>query len=127
MDGKYSHRRALAGTLPSYHPSQVRAIGQAVLELPLDQGHSVRELLVLLEAMMMRDGIDALHPCWCGAKPNPPLSPTLTPTPTPNLTLAPTRRVGNLAMPRPLEVSAALNRLRSLQIAASKRRDFEKL
>jgi len=78
----------------------VRAIGQAVLELPLDQGHSVRELLLLLEAMVARDGIDALHPRW---------------------------RVGNLAMPRPLEVSAALNRLRSLQIAESKRRDFEKL
>ena len=66
------------------------------------------------------------------------LTPTLTPiltltlTPTPTLTLTPEpltlpRRVGNLAMPRPLEVSAALNRLRSLQIAASKRRDFEKL
>eukprot|EP00964_Phaeocystis_antarctica_P076062 scaffold47004_cov52-Phaeocystis_antarctica.AAC.6 len=42
----------------------VRAIGQAVLELPLDRGHSVRELLAILEAMMMRDGIDALHPRW---------------------------------------------------------------
>ena len=80
--------------------SQVRAIGQAVLALPLDEGHSVRELLGLLEGMLARDGIDALHPRW---------------------------RVGNLAMPRPLEVSAALNRLRSLQIAESKRRDFEKL
>ena len=34
------------------------------------------------------------------------------------------RRVGNLAMPRSLEISAALNRLRSLQIASSKRQTF---
>ena len=42
----------------------MRAIGQAVLELPLDRGHSVRELLAILEEIMMRDGIDALHPRW---------------------------------------------------------------
>ena len=42
----------------------------------LEQGHSVRELLALLEAMVGRGGVDALHPRW---------------------------RAGNLAMPRPLE------------------------
>ena len=78
--------------------SQVRTIGQAVLELPMEGDRSVRELLDILEEKISRDGIDALHPRW---------------------------RVGNLAMPRPLEVAAALNRLRSLQIASSKRLDFE--
>ena len=44
-----------------------------------------------------RGGIDVLHPRW---------------------------RVGNLAMPRPLEVAAALNRLRALQIRGTKRQPF---
>ena len=86
-------------------------------------------------------------PTYCTTKPatnpiippTPPTNPTTNPKTNPNthpypplpntptLLYTNTRRVGNLAMPRPLEVSAALNRLRSLQIAESKRRDFEKL
>ena len=42
----------------------------------------MRELLALLEAMVARGGVDALHPRW---------------------------RAGNLAMPRPLEVSSHPN------------------
>ena len=79
---------------------QVRAIGEAMLELAagsMDGARTTRELLLLLEQKVERGGIDVLHPRW---------------------------RVGNLAMPRPLEVAAALNRLRALQIRGTKRQPF---
>ena len=77
------------GAFPSYHPhphplTLTRTLTLALeqghtLTLALEQGHSVRELLALLDAMVARGGLDALHPRW---------------------------RVGNLAMPRPLEARA---------------------
>ena len=80
---------------------QVRAIGEAMVELAaagsMDGARTTRELLLLLEQKVERGGIDVLHPRW---------------------------RVGNLAMPRPLEVAAALNRLRALQIRGTKRQPF---
>ena len=61
------------------------------------------------------------RPLEVSAHPNPNANPTPTPTPTstPNPNPNPT--------PNLLEVSAALNRLRSLQIGQSARRPFEKL
>ena len=44
--------------------SQVRAIGHAVLGLPMDGGRTVAELLELIEEAISRGGIDALHPRW---------------------------------------------------------------
>ena len=71
--------------------SQVRAIAEALLRLAplLDGTRDVAALLAALGTEVEQKGLDALKP---------------------------DRRVGNLALPRPAELAAALNRLRSLQV-----------
>ena len=59
----------------------------------MDGSRPLDELLSGLDAAIDRDGLDALKPGW---------------------------RLGNLARPRMLEVGAALSRLRSLRVVASK-------
>ena len=76
--------------------SQVRAIAEGLQLLAgraMDGKTTIEELLAQLYAQIGNGGLDALKPGW---------------------------RLGNLAMPRPLEVAAALCRLRSLEIAASR-------
>lgn len=73
-------------------PSQTRAIGAAIHFLTqhdYTDSRTLREGIDRLAERLEREGLDLLDP----------------------------RRVGNLAMPRPLEVAAAINRLRTLRVA----------
>ena len=70
--------------------SRVRAIAEALSGWRLPDGtRDVAALLAALGTEVEQKGLDALKP---------------------------DRRVGNLALPRPAELAAALNRLRSLQV-----------
>jgi hypothetical protein len=76
-------------------PSQTRAIGAllawAVAHGVIDGRRTIAEVLAALDAELDRAGLDLLAP-------------------------RPGEHPGDLARPRPLEIAAALNRLRSLRV-----------
>ena len=83
----------LSGVEQLVEHSQVRAVGEAMLMLGgkgMDGATPIDEMLAALQTELARSGIDALKPGW---------------------------RLGNLAMPRSLEIAAALCRFRSLAVA----------
>lgn len=87
----------LSGVEQIVETSQVRAIGEAIMQLasgPMRGGTPLDELLRDLDrALDGGAGLDALRPGW---------------------------RLGNLARPRKLELAAALSRLRGLTVPQSK-------
>ncbi|HRV08123.1 MAG TPA: ABC-ATPase domain-containing protein [Acidobacteriota bacterium] len=85
------HMIDLAAVEQLVDPSQTRAVAQALLHLARRSArgrYSVPELLQWLEEELQEKGLDTLSPY----------------------------KVGNLAYPRPQEVAAAMNRLRTLRI-----------